>query len=662
MSFAQPAERSNHSNTNSVRDIDFHLQLALTCLTVHEMLSKTKKNDAFYSWIRFYYILNWTVKMSLAQREDMSNHSNANSVRDIDFHLQLALTCLTVHEMLSKTKKNDAFYSWIRFYYILNWTLKMSLSQPAERSNHSNAISVRDIYFLFQLYLIFLTVHEMLSKTKKNDAFYSWIWFYYILNWTLKMSLSQPAERSNNSNANSVRDIDFHLQLALTCLTVHEMLSKRKKNDAFYGWICFYHILNWTLKMSLSQPAERSNHSNANSVRDMDFHLQLALTCLTVHEMLSKTKKNDAFYGWICFYHFLKWTLKMSLSQPAERSNHSNANSVRDIYFHLQLALTCLTVHEMLSKTKKNDAFYSWIWFYYILNWTLKMSLSQPAERSNHSNANSVRDMDFHLQLALTCLTVHEMLSKTKKNDAFYGWICFYHFLKWTLKMSLSQPAERSNHSNANSVRDIYFHLQLALTCLTVHEMLSKTKKNDAFYGWIWFYYILKWTLKMSLSQPAERSNHSNANSVRDIDFHLQLALTCLTVHEMLSKTKKNDAFYGWICFYHFLKWTLKMSLSQPAERSNHRNANSVRDIDFHLQLALTCLTVHEMLSKTKKNDAFYRWIRFYYILNWTLKMSLSQPAERSNHSNANSVRDIDFHLQLALTCLTVHEMLSITK
>src|SRR5512132_159618 len=230
-------------------------------------------------------------------------------------------------------------------------------------------------------------------------------------------------------------------------------------------------------------------------------------------------------------------------------------------------------------------------------------------------------------------------MSKTKKNDAFYSWIWFYYILNWTLKMSLSQPAERSNHSNANSVRDIGFHLQLALTCLTVHEMLSKTKKKMLFSGWKWFYYILNWTLKMSLSQPAERSNHSNANSVRDIDFHLQLALTCLTVHEMLSKTKKNDAFYSWIRFYYILNWTLKMSLSQPAERSNHIYALSVRDVVSILQLALTCLTVHEMLSKTKKNDAFYSWIRFYYILNWTLKMSLSQPAERSNHSNENSVK-----------------------
>src|SRR5512141_2522348 len=207
--------------------------------------------------------------------------------------------------------------------------------------------------------------------------------------------------------------------------------------------------------------------------------------------MLSKTKKNDPFYGWICFYHFLNWTLKMSLSQPAERSNHSNTNSVRDIDFHLQLALTCLTVHEMLSKTKKNDAFYSWIRFYYILNWTLKMSLSQPAERSNHSNANSVIDIDFHLQLALTCLIVHEMLSKTKRMMHFSSWIWFYHILHWTLKMSFTQPAEVKISSNANSVIDIDFHLQLALTCLTVHELLSETKSMMHFCGWIWFYHIL---------------------------------------------------------------------------------------------------------------------------------------------------------------------------
>src|SRR5512132_3142978 len=105
----------------------------------------------------------------------------------------------------------------------------------------------------------------------------------------------------------------------------------------------------------------------------------------------------------------------------------------------------------------------------------------------------------------------------------------------------------------------------------------------------------------MSLSQPAERSNHSNANSVIDIDFHLQLALTCLTVHEMLSKTKRIMHFSGWIWFYHFLNSTLKMSCSQPAEVKISSNENSVRDIDFHLQFALKCLTVHELLFKTKR-------------------------------------------------------------
>src|SRR5512133_3348529 len=119
------------------------------------------------------------------------------------------------------------------------------------------------------------------------------------------------------------------------------------------------------------------------------------------------------------------------------------------------------------------------------------MSFSEPAEVKISSKANSVIDIDFHLQLALTCLTVHEMLSKTKRMMHFSDWICFYHFLNWTWKMSFSQPEKRSNHSRANSVSDIDFHLQLALTCLTVHEMLSKTKKNDASYSWIWFYYIL---------------------------------------------------------------------------------------------------------------------------------------------------------------------------
>src|SRR5512140_1858351 len=44
------------------------------------------------------------------------------------------------------------------------------------------------------------------------------------------------------------------------------------------------------------------------------------------------------------------------------------------------------------------------------------------------------------------------------------------------------------------------------------------------FSGWIWFYHILYWTLKMSFSQPAEDKISSNANSDRDIDFHLQLS------------------------------------------------------------------------------------------------------------------------------------------
>src|SRR5512146_1168922 len=105
--------------------------------------------------------------------------------------------------------------------------------------------------------------------------------------------------------------------------------------------------------------------------------------------------------------------------------------------------------------------------------------------------------------------------------------------------MSFSEPAEVKISSNANSVRDIYFHLQLALTYLTVHEMLSKTKRMMHFSSWIWFYYILHWTLKMSCTQQQEVKTSSNANSVRDIDFHLQLALTCLTVHDMLSKTKR---------------------------------------------------------------------------------------------------------------------------
>src|SRR5512140_1213854 len=93
------------------------------------------------------------------------------------------------------------------------------------------------------------------------------IWFYHTLNSTLKMSFSEPAEVKISSNANSVRDIDFHLQLALTCLTVHELLFKTKRMMHFSGWIWFYHILYWTLKMSFSQPAEVKISSNANSVR-----------------------------------------------------------------------------------------------------------------------------------------------------------------------------------------------------------------------------------------------------------------------------------------------------------------------------------------------------------------------------------------------------------
>src|SRR5512141_1517603 len=181
----------------------------------------------------------------------------------------------------------------------------------------------------------------------------------------------------------------------------------------------------------------------------------------------------------------------MSFSEPAKVKISSNANSVIDIYFHLQLALTCLTVHEMLSKTKRMMHFSSWIWFYHNLYWTLKMSFTQPAEVKISSNANSVRDIDFHLQLALTCLTVHDMLSKTKRMMHFSGWIWFYHILYWTLKMSFSEPAEVKISSNANSVIDIDFHLQLPLTCLTVDEMLSKTKRMMHFSGWIWFYHIL---------------------------------------------------------------------------------------------------------------------------------------------------------------------------
>src|SRR5512132_1289315 len=96
-------------------------------------------------------------------------------------------------------------------------------------------------------------------------------------------------------------------------------------------------------------------------------------------------------------------------------------------------------------------------------------------------------ETDFHLQLALTCLTVHEILFKTKRMMYISSWIWFYHILYWTLKMSFTQPAEVKISSNANSVIDIDFHLQLALTCLTVHEMLSKTKRFMIFPGSMWF-------------------------------------------------------------------------------------------------------------------------------------------------------------------------------
>src|SRR5512140_2751012 len=131
------------------------------------------------------------------------------------------------------------------------------------------------------------------------------------------MSFSEPAEVKISSNANSVRDIDFHLQLALTSLTVHEMLSKTKRMMHFCGWIWFYHSRNRTLKMSCSQPAEVKISSNANSVRDIDFHLQLALTCLTVHEMLSKTKRMMHFSSWIWFYHNINRTLNRNISEIA---------------------------------------------------------------------------------------------------------------------------------------------------------------------------------------------------------------------------------------------------------------------------------------------------------------------------------------------------------
>src|SRR5512133_628814 len=99
--------------------------------------------------------------------------------------------------------------------------------------------------------------------------------------------------------------------------------------------------------------------------------------------------------------------------------------------------------------------------------------------------------------------------------------------------MSFSEPAEVKISSNENSVIDIDFHLQIAFTCLTVHKMLSKTKRMMHFRSWIWFYNILYWTLKMSFSEPAEVKISSNANSVRDKDFHLQLALTSVTRHEV---------------------------------------------------------------------------------------------------------------------------------
>src|SRR5512146_1656475 len=122
------------------------------------------------------------------------------------------------------------------------------------------------------------------------------------------MSFSEPAEVKISSNANSVRFIDFHLQLDLICLTVHGMLSKTKRMMHFSSWIWFYHILHWTLKISFTQPAEVKISSNANSVRDIDYHLQPAIKCLTVHDMLSKTQRMMHFCGWIWFYHILHWT------------------------------------------------------------------------------------------------------------------------------------------------------------------------------------------------------------------------------------------------------------------------------------------------------------------------------------------------------------------
>src|SRR5512140_3119702 len=97
----------------------------------------------------------------------------------------------------------------------------------------------------------------------------------------------------------------------------------------------------------------------------------------------------------------------------------------------------------------------------------------------------------------------------------------------------------------------------------------------------------------MSFSEPAEVKISSNANSVIDIDFHLQLALTCSTVHEMLSKTKRMMHFSGWIWFYHFLNSTLKMSCSQPAEVKIISNANSVRDIQMLLLQCVPYAAIH---------------------------------------------------------------------
>src|SRR5512141_3068358 len=95
--------------------------------------------------------------------------------------------------------------------------------------------------------------------------------------------------------------------------------------------------------------------------------------------------------------------------------------------------------------------------------------------------------------------------------------------------MSFSEPAKVKISSNANSVIDIYFHLQLALTCLTMHEMLSKTKRMMHFSSWIWFYHNLYWTLKMSFSEPAEVKISSNANSVSQKNVRLH-ALVIISV------------------------------------------------------------------------------------------------------------------------------------